>query len=193
MIMVAVAITMTMIFWNPFRSAGIEITSAGTSLKGTRISMEKPVLSGVRLDGRPYELRASSGVQDIRTPGIIELEQIDARVTMPDQGQMHIIAPGGIYDSKKDTMVFGTEVLITGASGYDIHLRQAFMNFKAGTVVSDAPVDVRGKSMSISAEKLDMTDNGSVITFSGNVTSTLLPTASSGQDQNRPDQQGRAP
>ena len=59
-------------FFNPFAHLpkGLEIGAA--SLSGSRITIEHPRLSGYRDDGRPYDLRAASGAQDIGKPNIID-------------------------------------------------------------------------------------------------------------------------
>ncbi len=66
--------------------------------------MELPKLSGFRPDGRPYEVRAKSGVQDVRTPKVIELNEIEARIRTADDTNVNISAPRGVYDSAADTM-----------------------------------------------------------------------------------------
>ena len=49
--------------------------------------MELPKLSGYRQDGRRYDVRAASGVQDIKVPNIIELNQMDATFETGDNNR----------------------------------------------------------------------------------------------------------
>ncbi len=74
-----------------FLPGGITINQA--TLNGTRVMMDLPKLNGFRRDGRPYEVRARSGVQDIRTPKIIELNEIDATIQTADGSSIRVLSP----------------------------------------------------------------------------------------------------
>jgi lipopolysaccharide export system protein LptC len=51
----------------------IDLNLSRVALKGTRIVIETPKLVGYRKDGKPYEIRARVGVQDIATPDVFDL------------------------------------------------------------------------------------------------------------------------
>lgn len=161
-------------FFNPFGALPQNVTISGGNLNGTRVTMELPKLTGFRKDGRPYEVRASSGVQDVRQPNIIELNDLDAKLAMADRTTVRVAAPNGIYDSTREFMDFKGDVRIKSDSGYDIAMSSAQMDFKAGTVVSDKPVTVLMTNGTVHADRLNIVDNGRVITFEGNVRSTLM-------------------
>lgn len=155
------------------------VTIAGASLNGTRVIMEAPKLNGHRKDGRPFEVRARTGVQDVRTPKIIELNEIDATVQNTDGSPVRIMAPKGVFDSGADTMrldgpVGGEPIRVTSAS-YNIVMRSADMDFKKGAVTSADPVTVKMTNGVVSADALDISGNGSVVSFTGNVRSVLSP------------------
>lgn len=164
-------------FFDPFGKIPGSVSVSGATLNGSRITMALPKLSGFRTDGRPYEVRASSGVQDIRTPSIIELSDIEARVTMADNAVVHLGSAKGIYNSSKDFMRFTQDVRITSDTGYDVRLKSAEMDFKTGGVVSNEPVTVATNTITIAAQRLNIAQSGNVITFEGDVRSTLLPGA----------------
>jgi lipopolysaccharide export system protein LptC len=161
-------------FFNPFGALPQNVTISGGNLNGTRVTMELPKLTGFRKDGRPYEVRASSGVQDVRQPNIIELNDLDAKLAMADQTTVRVAAPNGVYDSTREFMDFKGDVRIKSDSGYDIAMNSAQMDFKAGTVVSDKPVTVLMTNGTVHADRLNIIDNGRIITFEGNVRSTLM-------------------
>ena len=54
------------------------------------------------------------------------------------------------------------------------HLSEAVIDVKKGTVASDKPVQISMLNGSLNAQRLDITDNGSVLRFTG-VQMTLLP------------------
>jgi len=156
---------------------GVSISAA--TINGTRVTMELPKLNGVRRDGRPYEVRARSGVQDVRTPKIIELNEIDATIQTSDGASVRVLAPRGVFDSGADQMRLDAEAAGDGiritSNAYDIVMRSADMDFKKGHVVSSDPVTVRMTSGFVSADSLEIQGNGSVVSFSGNVRSTIAP------------------
>ena len=166
-------------FFDPFSKIPGKISISSATFTGSQISMESPKLSGFRNDGRPYEVRATRGVQDVRTPNTVALEDIEARLTMQDNAVVHLVAPEGVYDSSKDFMRFSHAVHITSDAGYDARLKSADADFKAGTVVSKDPVTVATKNATIAADRLTITQSGAVITFEGHVDSTLLPAPAS--------------
>src|SRR5918994_675638 len=72
-------------WFNPFRN--IEgLTVGPVSVSGTHVTMESPRLTGFRNDSRPYEVTASSALQDVRRPNIVELKDLRARIVTDDQG-----------------------------------------------------------------------------------------------------------
>lgn len=163
--------------FDPFSKLPKGVAIANATLNGTRITMEQPRLSGFRKDGRPYELRARSGVQDIRNPKIIELNDIEAKIRVDAKDFVRVTAPAGVFDSSGDVMQLRTtqdadRIRIKGPT-YSILLQSADVNFKSGTVVSQRPVSVKMQNGTIAAETLDVTDNGKMITFTGNVRTVL--------------------
>lgn len=165
-------------FLDPFSSLPKDVSISNATLNGTKITMELPKLSGFRKDGRPYEVRARSGTQDVRNPKVIELDEIEARFQSRDKTFVNLTAPAGVFDSAGDiiklrTRQDGQNVRITSTSGYAITLKNADVNFKEGTVQSDDPVQVKLTSGTIEADRLNVVDNGKKITFSGNVRTVL--------------------
>ncbi len=163
---------------DPFRKLPEGVSVGQTKLEGTRITMELPKLSGFRKDGRAYEVRAASGVQDIKTPKVIELKEIDARVSIAATDSVNASAPIGIFDSGRDFLQLRSgdragAVRIVSTTGYEIKLTNADVDFREGIVHSNEPVAVRMPNGSLSADRFSMADNGHVVTFEGNVTSEI--------------------
>jgi lipopolysaccharide export system protein LptC len=182
----SIATLLAISFLDPFGKLPKNFTAGPTSLNGSRITMEKPRLSGYRNDGRPYDLRATSGVQDVRSPNIIELSELDAKIDTAEQSSVHLIAPRGVYDSAKDTMVLEGDIRITSGSGYDIRLRSANVNFKSGAVASDDPLTVVMTSGAIAANSLRISENGKKISFGGGVETILKPVSAETQEGRGP-------
>ncbi len=173
----AVVVFALVAVFDPFRRLPQSFSVQQTSLNGSRIVMERPRLSGFRDDGRPYDLRAASGVQDIRAPSLVELSEIEAKFDPSDQNTVHLVAPKGVYDSSRDTMTLDGDIEIDSTTGYDIRLHDARVNFKQGSVESDKPLTVTMATGVIAANGLRIADNGRLVRFIDGVETTLKPVA----------------
>jgi lipopolysaccharide export system protein LptC len=151
----------------------ISIGSLG--LNGTRVTMELPKLSGYRQDGRRYDVRAASGVQDIKVPNVIELNQMDATFETSDANRVRVLAPLAIYDSGKEFMEMRGDVRVTSASGFDIRMRNADVDMKAGSIRSQEPVHVIMPRGTVDSDRIDIANGGQQVTFDGNVVTVLVP------------------
>ena len=81
-----VAVVAVVVGFQFLRFLPIDLRFAHIAMKGSRITIESPKLVGYRPDGRPYELRAKVGIQDMSTPDLFELEALDVRLDSgPDQ------------------------------------------------------------------------------------------------------------
>ena len=158
-------------FYDPFSQIPGDLSLAGATLNGTRVTMEKPKLSGYRNDGRPYDVRATTGVQDIRTPNIIELNNLEAKFETASRAVVRVSALRGVYDSAKDSIHMKENIRIASESGYDIRMTEADVDFKLGNIVSREPVSVVMTSGTIAANALSVVDNGATIIFDGDVRS----------------------
>jgi lipopolysaccharide export system protein LptC len=177
---VAVVALIMRAFYDPFSALPDNFSVAQSTLNGTRVTMEMPKLSGFRSDGRPYDVRARSGVQDIRTPSIIELNDLDARFDTRGGASLRVAAPRGVYDGSKDFMRLYNGVRIASESGYDIRMQDADVDFKQGHITTANPVSVVMSSGTINADSLEARDNGDRILFNGNVR-TLFRSSSGGE------------
>ncbi len=164
-------------FFNPFRNGIPNVSMDGVGLNGTKVTMDHPKLSGFRSDGRPYDLVASSAVQDAKSPNVLELHDIDAHVTMADKSIVHIVSDLGVYDSSKETMQLKSAIHLTSDAGLDARMKSAFIAFKAGLVDTREPLTVVMNTGTVSADSMHMTDNGKVATFEGHVHTVVTPPA----------------
>ena len=165
-------------WFNPFRAVE-GLTLGPTSVSGTKITMESPRLTGFRNDSRPYEVTASSAQQDVRKPHLVELKDLKARIVTDEQGSTaRLEAVRGVLDTQKEQLRLRQDVRVRTDGGQSVRLRSAFVDFKAGTVVSNEPVTVSLGNGVITAPGLKVSDNGKVFEFKGRVSSTFAPSSS---------------
>ena len=160
---------------DPFRPSAGPFSAEKMGVEGTRVTMDSPRMNGYRKDGRPYDVRASKGVQDIRKASLIDLVDVDAKITMVDGSTAKITSLNGLYDSQHETMRLSGNVRIRNLPAYDMRLRTADINFKTGELVSNEPADVVMQDGTIVSDKVEMGDNGHRVTFIGNVKTHMEP------------------
>jgi lipopolysaccharide export system protein LptC len=172
---------MGIVLVDPFRTLPANVSVSRAGLNGSHIVMDLPKLSGFRKDGREYDVTATSAVQDITKPTIIELNDPDAKVVTAESGTVHVTAQFGTYNSMEDVMALRSNVHLRTESGYDAVLRSATIDLKAGTMVSNEPVNVVMNNGTIAADSLQILDNGRII-FSGKVRTVFNPSSPSGNE-----------
>lgn len=170
----AVLFVLAVMIFDPFgRRPKVSITSI--EINGTKIVMEAPRLQGYRKDARPYEMTAASATQDIKSPSLVELKDLDARVSLGPDGWARLRSPAGLLDSQKETLDLRKSVRVTTEHGYDAQLKSARIEFKTGNVQSGEPVSMTMNDGTVDADALEIVDGGQLIVFSGRVRSTLVP------------------
>jgi lipopolysaccharide export system protein LptC len=154
----------------PLDKGDTHFSLEGIGVSGDKVTMAHPKMTGVRRDGRPYEVIADSGVQNPRDPSRTTLYKLDARLHMSDDGETRILGDTGLYDSNSQVLDLDGHVHIKGAT-YDLAMQSASMNFKTNAMDSKTPVRLDMDSGWILADAMTMSNNGEQITFSGNVQS----------------------
>jgi lipopolysaccharide export system protein LptC len=144
------------------------IESIGIS--GDKVTMAHPKMTGVRQDGRPYEVTADSGVQNPRDPSRTKLTRLDAHLHLQDDGETRVLGDEGLYDAQAQTLDLTGHVRIKGVA-FDLAMQSAQMNFKTSALSSNQPVRLDFKGGWVSSDKMSMAQNAEQITFLGNVQS----------------------
>jgi lipopolysaccharide export system protein LptC len=170
---------------NPFSGIG-GLSLGPISLSGSKVTMEKPRLTGFRKDNRPYEVTAVSATQDIRKPNSVELNLMNARVETESGGWVRLESKSGTFDSQKEQMQLNEQIRVATDAGYEAFLKTADIDFKAGTIRSKDPVAVNMGAIRITADTLDVSDNGKIIVFQGRVNTLIDNSEQEGGDQPKP-------
>jgi lipopolysaccharide export system protein LptC len=134
-------------------------------IKGTKITMQQPRLTGFTPDSRAYEFTANSAAQDITKPDLVDLQQIRAKVEMADKSIVHLWADTGLYDMKADMLTLDDNIHLVSSTGYEARLSHAVVDMGKGTVVSQYPVWVKLLDGELNAKELEIADKGDVLRF----------------------------
>jgi lipopolysaccharide export system protein LptC len=144
-------------------------------IKGTKIIMQQPKLTGYTNDARPYAFNADAAAQDINKPDLIELQRLHANLQMEDKSTVEMTAPTGTYDMKADKLYLYEDIALASSTGYAARLNEATIDMKSGNVTSDKPVWVKLLNGNLTGKHLEIINNGEVIRFYGGVTMILHP------------------
>jgi lipopolysaccharide export system protein LptC len=169
----AAAASLGLVWYSWFRAQDIgdlHFSLESFGISGDKITMEHPRLTGVRRDGKPYDVTAESGVQSPKDPTRTVLTRLNAKLRMADDSDTHITGDGGTYDSNTQVLDLAGNVHIKGVN-FDLAMRSASMNFKTNIFGSTEPVRLDFNNGWIEADTLSSTENGVEITFQGNVRS----------------------
>lgn len=161
-------------YFNPLRLlTSLPIDVGNVVVSGSKITMERPRISGFTRDARAYELSAESAAQDVTKPDVVELHRVQATVQMQDKGTTKITADSGLYNSKIETLKLTKNIVLDSSAGYRGLLSEAQIDIRKGHVVSDQPVEVQLLQGVLNANRLEIVESGDLVRFDGGVTMTL--------------------
>jgi lipopolysaccharide export system protein LptC len=164
-----------LVYFNPLRMlAKLPIDVGNLVVAGTKITMEKPHLSGFTSDARAYELSADAAKQDLTKPDMIELSNLRAKVQMQDKSTVQISAAAGLYDNKSEMLNLERDIMLTSSAGYTSRLSEATVDIRKGNVVSKHPVEVEMLQGNLNANGLEIVDSGDLVRFDGGVNMTVM-------------------
>ena len=139
------------------------------SIDGTKITMDKPRLTGARPNGDGYVINAAKAIQDVLHPTQVELLAIEGDIGAPDHDTLHISATQGHYETVRETLDL-TGVVRLKNSRYTVELTSAHIDFKSNAFTTQEPVSVLvDTGTSIVADGASVRDNGQEISFLGHV------------------------
>ncbi len=152
----------------------VQAENTGFRVEGRKIIMESPRLSGYKRDGQAYELTANSATQDLSLPTTLDLDRIKARMQTGTEGWADFTGLQGIYDSKSEKMNVTGQVNVRTQSGLDARMKDAKIEFKTGTIITQQPVEVSMPQGDVDAERMQVFESGKRLVFEGRVRSTFV-------------------
>lgn len=162
-------------YFNPLRVlAKLPINLDDLVVSGTKITMEKPRLSGFTKDARAYEFTAEAAAQDLTKPDIVELRNIHAKLEMQDKSMMEMSAATGVYNTKQEILKLERDIVLTSSAGNKGRLSEATIDVRKGHIVSDKPVELEFLQGTLNANRLEVVDSGDLVRFHGGVGMVLM-------------------
>jgi lipopolysaccharide export system protein LptC len=174
------------ILWNvvaPLARTASNVTVGAISVSGTKIRMDAPKLSGFKKDQKSYEVTASDAIQDIKVPGVVELNRVNGRMEQDTNSFARVTADWGRFDQSADRLDLKGSVKVRTDKGHEADLKSARVDVKSGDIHTQEPVEIRSKSGTINADSMILRDNGKHAVFEGRVRSVFVPEETTEQPQ----------
>ncbi len=160
---------------SPFARSVADVKVGPISVSGSKVTMESPKLSGFKKDNKAYEVTAFQAIQDLKQPSVVELNKLTARLEQDDKKFARLTSDWGRFDQTADRLDLKGNVRLRTDNGYEADMLSARVSVKSGDVVSTEPVTVRSHSGTISADRVEVRDNGKHAIFEGRVRSVFTP------------------
>jgi lipopolysaccharide export system protein LptC len=160
---------------SPFARSIAEVKVGAISVSGSKITMESPKLSGFKKDNKAYEVTADQAIQDIKVPSVVELNRLTARLEQDEKKFVRLTSDWGKFDQGADRLDLKGNVRVRTDNGQEADLLSAMVNVKSGDVTTTESVTVRSANGTISADRMQLRDNGKHAVFEGRVRSILIP------------------
>ena len=180
------AVFVWVVVHDPRTSLGPQLDVASIGLTGATITMQSPRLTGFDKEQRPYEVTAVRAEQSLVEPSKIDLTDMNARMAMRNKGWTTLAALEGHLDSERKLLGLKGAVKLENELGDNARLKSAMADFGAGTVHSDEPVEINVGRNTLTAEKMEILENGDRAIFEGKVVMIMRP-------ENQPTAEGAAP
>ncbi len=171
--------------WNvvaPLARTAANVSVGAVSISGTRIRMDAPKLSGFKKDQKSYEVTARDAVQDLKSPNVVELNNLTGRMEQEANSFVRVTADWGRFDQNIDKLDLKGSVRVRHDKGYEADLRSARVDVKSGDIDTSEPVEIRSKSGTINADSMILRDNGKHVVFSGRVRSVFVIEEADGEE-----------
>lgn len=155
--------------------SSLPISVEGTAIRDGKLVMANPKLDGFNKENQAYSMTAARAIQDLQNTGVIDLEEISAKVPVGVGNFALIQAATGVYDNDGNTLDITSPVTVKTTDGMTARLKSAKVDIGAGELATDEPVDISLKGSRIEADTFKVGDRGKVFVFENRVKVTIEP------------------
>jgi lipopolysaccharide export system protein LptC len=138
-------------------------------VSGEGLKMVNPRIQGVHEKHGVYDIRADHATQQVTNPELITLNTITAELTSKDGQKTVLTAPSGLFQSKKEELLFDNGLTIGGNRGYAGKLKKATAFFQSNKLITTEPVDLAYGDSTIQAQSMTLFSSEGRAIFEGNV------------------------
>jgi lipopolysaccharide export system protein LptC len=162
-------------WWDPLKALNLPVSIGSISMSGSKVTMEAPRLTGYTNDNRFYRVTATRAEHDITQSHIVALSAIDAEMELEGGGTARVISSAGVLDTKTGRVELNQEVSVTTTNGQNGRAGHALVDTRAGTIVSNGPVEMASPRGVLFSDRMQISENGKVIVLEGRVRGNFMP------------------
>lgn len=139
-----------------------------------RMNVENAMYRGEDDKGRPFSLTAGEAVQRSSEEGIVRMEDLVARIALPD-GPARIGAKSGSYNIRREMVAIDGPVKLMAADGYRMETEGVSVDLNARSMNGTDGVagQIPAGTFSADAIKVDMSERS--LKLQGNARLTMIP------------------
>ncbi len=156
-------------FFSYIKIGEVSFTSDG-------LVMSNPHLTGNDGD-RGYSVHAERAIQRISNPKIIDLETINADISLDRDQSVVVVANKGTYNSDRQTLELRDNVKISYSEGYSAFFDYLDIDMKTSRFVTQDAMELQSDGGYINAGAMDLDQKNSKVTFTKGVKLKLLPSS----------------
>jgi lipopolysaccharide export system protein LptC len=153
------------------------------SVKPDQITAVDSTVSGVDNQKQPYEVKARSGWQDSATPSLVHLDAPEGVFRRAEGAQYTIRAERGRYDTTTKALDLDGNVVLEQKERFIARMARANVLVEEKKLVSDTPVAVTFASGTVTANGMQITDDGGRILFLNGVRARFAAPQAEGDAQ----------
>lgn len=154
---------------------GVDVQLEGAALADGKLVMANPKLDGLTNGDRPYTMTAARAVQELDNQGMIELEQINAKLPVAEADWAVVKAERGRYDRSKNALEMTKDITVTTSDGLVAKLNSATVDIDKGNLETAEPVDLERPGTRIRSDSMTILQNGKVLVFEKRVRMHIDP------------------
>lgn len=139
-----------------------------------QLTMERPHFSGTDDQNRPFSLSAERAIQQPNRLLLVDLEKLEANMTMADGTPVSGSALRGRFDQGNKRLWLGGNVTVMQPSRkVRFQTNEMFVDFGQRAVWGNRPARLSGDFGTIEGQKFRVYDGGKIMMFTGAVRATL--------------------
>ena len=125
--------------------------------------------SGIDQNAKPFSVKALQGVQDPVNDTLMHLTTVIGAFVRREGGDVQVTADHAEYEIKNKDLKVSGNVRFEEPGRYVAHLKSAEVNLDKQVIITKEPVQVETAGASVSADSMETSDDGKVVTLRGNV------------------------
>lgn len=142
-----------------------------------RLRIQSAQYRGQDGKGRPFTLDAGSGLQRKSAEPVVELQRLDARLSLAD-GPATLHADTGRYDMRSEQVRIDGPIQFRAADGYRLDTHDATVDMKTNRLASGGAVTGGSRQGTFSGNRLRADLEARTVTLDGNARLRIFPRGS---------------